>query len=135
MNKEELREYQRVVERQWAGIDPHFKKPDGSGWFKCDPEQIQNDSKFKKGRLPITEIYDYSDAETSDGRRLPLGSFLMVIGDGSPFMISHPDDIKEFLERIGVSKPQELIGKEITLYWEGYHHEPVPGNKILGVDL
>ena len=126
--------------RQLAGVERHVKVK-GRGWFYRDPNTVKD---AKKSRYGITEVFDYSgrptsiynpDQDTYTEVAYPEGSFKIEIGSGSSFIISHPEDRREFLAKAGVPSPQELIGKQITLFWEGQHNKIAVGNRILGVQF
>lgn len=119
------------IENQWAGTERKLKYR-GSGWFSQDPTLFDD---VRNGAFLIGKVRDYSNAKTSYDRRLPQGSFLLEIGEGNAFMISHLEDISGFLKRAGVEKSGDLKNRYVTLYWRGNYSEPVPGNSILGIDL
>lgn len=129
----------RTKERQFAGLDRHFRGPDGFGWFSEDPKDI---STLHSARYRIKEVKDYSNKEiklmTEGGRiyKLAPGSFSIEMDYGKPesgggvFTFSHPEDIEEFLQAAEVEQPDELIGREAVLYWV------VQGaNRTVGVGL
>lgn len=131
-------------ERQYAGLDRHFKLPDGFGWFSEDPRLITPEM-LQAGRFTVKHIQDLSDKITfveGEEYRLASGSFdlEMDLGKytgGMIFTFSHPEDIREFLSKAEVEHPQEMIGREMNLYWFGYSAEDSRPHaaRVVGVDL
>lgn len=136
-------EFMRTLERQFAGLDRHFRGSDGFGWFEQDPRSIAP-GMLQKGRFKIKTVGDLSNVETFvEGKKhkLAFGSFSIEMDSGRAglgmglFIFSHPEDIAEFLQKAAVEHPKELLGKEMVLFWIGRNREPLAGDRTVGIDL
>lgn len=95
----------------WEGDRRYFKHR-GEDWFDVDPETS-----------PLFDPNNYV-AGTVKGVLVVPGrerGFLLQLTDpygevNRPFY--HPDDIRELLERNGVSRPEELKGIQMNVYLE-----------------
>lgn len=146
--QKELRQYGQAtelvtLERQYAGLDRHFRGPDGFGWFEQDPRSIAP-GMLQKGRFQIKTVDDLSNVETFvEGKKhkLALGSFSIEMDYGRPglggglFIFSHPEDIAEFLQKAEVKHPDELVGREMIHFWISREKEPMVGDRTVGIDL
>lgn len=127
-----VEEYVRNRERQRAGLDRHFRGHDGFGWFYQDPDSISRDV-LQSARFRVKKIADLSNLErVVEGKRhqLASGSFAIEpdlggVSGGMNFTFSHPKDIEELLLQAQIERPEELIGKEIRMYWVGTQKEPL----------
>lgn len=111
--------------KQDFGYVRHFILPNGTGWSTEDPNIM---SKRRRRRIKIEEatIEDVSYSagiviEDMLGQKhtYPPGQFSLTLkGPGwhVGFRFAHPDDIKEFLQKAGVTQPGESRGMKITTY-------------------
>lgn len=143
MEEDSLKEFIRTRERQYAGLDRHFRGPDGFGWFSEDPNSIAPEM-LQRARFKIKAVDDLSNRKTlvaGQEHKLAPGSFSIEMDYGRPglgggvFAFSHPKDIEEFLQRAGVKQPGELISREMIQYWVSKDQEPKVGDRTVGVDL
>lgn len=90
MDQEELekdgqvKEFMRTRERQHAGLDRHFRGPDGFGWFSQDPDLI-SPNWLQRGKFRVREVDDLSNHETfveGEEYKLALGSFSIEMNYG-----------------------------------------------------
>lgn len=139
----QVKEFIRTHERQYAGLDRHFRGPDGFGWFVQDPDSIAPEM-LQRARFPVKTVYDLSNVEASvEGKqhKLAPGSFGIKMdygrsrAEGGIFTFSHPEDIEEFLQQAGVTQPEELIGREMIQYWIGNDKEIRGGDRTVGAAL
>jgi hypothetical protein len=133
--------YWRNVERQSAGVERHYKLFDGFGWFNTDPTTVAKNN-LHQGIFKVREIIDTSGREVFvDNNKYNLidGSFDIQPdwpgGEGGGiFSFANIEDIEEFMQKAGVLNKQELMGREIIVYWFGGEKSGV-GDETIGVDL